>query len=91
MSSILSYFKTLVIGGRGGASLARTAFWLTFILALWQWGHGRDIPGFQMAMLESFLGYTLYGKTIGAVKEIKEKRRTIKSGDSSLETAEKSL
>jgi hypothetical protein len=62
------FIKGLLVSGVGGCSLGRVAFWLVFVLALWTWARGGDIPNGQLVTLLSCLGYLLGGKFRGVTK-----------------------
>ena len=64
----MAWLRGLFVSGIGGVSLGRAAFWPVLGLALWTWGHGRDIPHGHLVTLLSLFGYLLGSKFRGLVK-----------------------
>jgi hypothetical protein len=55
----------IFVGGRATCSMGRVAFWLAFLLALYRWVIGQDIPPGHLSVLVAIMGYVFGSKFIG--------------------------
>ena len=78
-----AFFKGLLCGGDQNASMAKTAFWLAFGLAMVFWGLGRDLAPSHEHVIMAVLAYTLGGKAawnLGRRKAERESARVDAAG-----------